>query len=319
MYMRNLNVWGSVVVVMVLACGVLTPALGFDQPLVNLGFTSFVDGGPPSGPGHYFQQYFQYIHAYKLPKHPAPRGPKADVDIFGSLSQYVYQSDQPLFFGGKWGIDIIQPVGTIDSTDSSGAVTDSGGSFGDLLVGPYLQWDPIMGDNGPVFMHRIELQTVWPTGDYDRTKGLNIASNYFSFNPYWAATYFVTPKWTATWRLHYLWNDKNDDPYSGPGSTLGVDDTQAGQVFHANFASSYEVEPKKLRVGVNGYYLKQISDSKQDGHSVSGREQVLGIGPGALYSISGDTHLFVNAYFESHVRYRGKGSRYTFRMVHHFN
>ena len=311
--MGNSKFWGCFVV-LVMACGLLTPAQGFDQPLINLGFTSFMDGGPPSGPGHYFQQYFQYIDMTSLPNHPA--SPSADVEIWGSLSQYVYQSDQPILFGGKWGIDVIQPVGTIDSTDPSGAVTDNGSSFGDLLIGPYLQWDPIMGDNGPVFMHRIELQTVWPTGDYDRTKGLNLASNYFSFNPYWAATYFVTPKWTATCRLHWLWNDKNDDPYVGAGAT---DYTQAGQVFHMNFASSYELEPKKLRVGVNGYYMKQITDSKKDGVSQDGREQVLGIGPGALYSLSGDTHLFFNAYFESNVRYRGDGSRYTFRMVHHFN
>jgi hypothetical protein len=314
MYMRNLNVWGSVVVVMVLACGVLTPALGFDQPALNLGFTSFMDGGPPAGPGHYFTQYLQYAHAYKLPDHPKS---KTEVDSWASLSQYIYQSNQPILWGGKWGVDVIVPAASIDSTDSEPGpkVTDNGGGFGDLLVGPYLQWDPIMGENGPVFMHRIELQTIWPTGSHDKNKGLNQGSNFFSFNPYWAGTYFVTPKWTASCRLHYLWNDKNDDPFVG----FAVNDTQAGEVFHANFASSYEVEPKKLRVGVNGYYLKQISDSEMNGSSVSGREQVLGIGPGALYSINGDTHLFFNAYFESHVRHRPKGSRYTFRMVHHFN
>ncbi len=288
------------------------PAAAFDQPSINLGFTSFMDGGPPAGPGFYFSEYIQYFTADKLVDHPA--SPNADVDAWVSLNQFIYQSDQELLLGGKWGINVILPVISLDASDGNGIVTDNGTGLGDVWVGPYLQWDPIMGPNGPKFMQRVEFQMILPTGKYDSNKALNQGSNFFSFDPYWAGTYFFTPKLTASWRAHYLWNAKNNDPYE----LLGFNDTQAGQAIHVNFAASYEVMPKQLRVGVNGYYLKQISDSKVNGADAGGREQVLGIGPGALYSFSQNDHLFFNAYFETSVKNRPEGDRFILRWVHHF-
>ncbi len=288
------------------------PVAGFDQPAVNLGVTSFMDGGPPAGPGFYFAQYLQYYTANKLVDHPI--SPKADVDVWISLSQLIYQSDQAILFGGKWGLDVIVPVLSIDASDKNRVVTDNGTGLGDVLVGPFLQWDPIMGPNGPKFMHRVEFQMILPTGKYDDDKALNPSSNFFSFNPYWAGTYFLTPKLTTSWRLHYLWNAKNKDPFA----PLEADDAQAGQAVHCNFAASYELVPNRLRAGLNGYYFKQVTDSEVDGTKVSGREQVLGIGPGAMYSFSQNDHLFFNAYFETSVKNRPEGQRFQVRWVHHF-
>jgi hypothetical protein len=292
---------------------------------LNLGFTSFMDGAPPSGPGWYVQQYLQTYRNGKLKdadgkdlRVPTPRGlEKADVDVNAGLTQVIYQSDQPLLWGGKWAVNLILPYANFDLDPSDNFVLSAnGGGLGDLLVGPYLQWDPIMGPNGPKFMHRVEFQMIFPTGKYDSEDALNPGSNFFSFNPYWAATAFLTPEWTLSWRLHYLWNAKNEDPWA----PLMADDSQAGQAVHLNFATAYELLPKRLRLGINGYYLKQFTESEVDGRNLSGsKEQVLGIGPGLVYHFSRHDHLFFNAYWESNVENRPRGSRFNLRYVHHFH
>jgi hypothetical protein len=345
----------ALLVLFPLAANGQLPPKAPDLPPVNLGFTSFVDGGAPAGPGFYFQQYVQYYSAdnfrnadgdeARLPPAPIDMvGPlytsgriMKDLDLMISLSQFIYQSDRAILpGGGRWGIDFIIPLIGIDvdpgpaRLPNGDGISDNNEGMGDIVIGPYIQWDPIMGKNGPLFMQRIEFQNIIPTGKYDDGKLLNPGSNFYSFNPYWAATFFATPQWTITWRLHYLWNAKNNDPAEDLWGN--ADDTQAGQAIHVNFASAYEVLPQHLRVGLNGYYLEQITNSKLDGKTVHHdyfgpgkdlslknlHEQVLGLGPGAVYHFSPEDHLFFNAYFEMESQARTEGMRFTFRWTHHF-
>ena len=118
---------------------------------LNLGFTSFLDGGPPAGPGFYFTEYVQYLNSDDFTDENGhsklPSSADEDLEAWISLSQFIYQSDTPLLFGGKWGLDVIVPYVSIDlDYDVTGPFPeDNGSGFGDILVGPYIQWDPHYG------------------------------------------------------------------------------------------------------------------------------------------------------------------------------
>ncbi|WP_210207086.1 SphA family protein [Methylobacterium currus] len=166
--------------------GIPGTASAYDLPSVNLGFTSFLDGAPPSGPGWYPTQYLQVYTAGRLTDN---RGrslglPRQDVTVFASLTQLLYVS--PLKVGPRaFGFDLILPAIPASSTDDGlgGAVLEAQQGIGDLLVGPFIQLDPIMGDEGPVFMGRVEAQMILPTGRYDPIAAVSFGSNTFSFNP----------------------------------------------------------------------------------------------------------------------------------------
>ncbi len=297
----------------------LLPALAAaQQPAVNLGFTSFLDGGAPAGPGFYFQEYLEYYTADSLKnQHGNDTNLLKDLNVWVSLNQLIYASDQKLL-GGNWGVDLIVPLVSLDVDPEVGSPLSSNHQgLGDIVIGPFLQWGPIMGAKGPIFMHRVEFQNLIPTGKYDDDHILNPGSNFYSLDPYWAATVFLGPKAELSWRVHYLWNAKNDDPNKLLSNN--AEDTQAGQAVHLNFASSYEVVEKMLRLGISGYYLKQFTNNEANGQGIAdSREQVLAIGPGALFSFSQDDHIFVNTYFQTAVENRPSGMQFNLRWTHHF-
>lgn len=294
-------------------------AQAYDLPTVNLGMTSFLDGGLPAGSGWYSQTYVQNFDSNTLMDHQGNKLPlpKTNLNYQVLVEQLSYMSDIRVGEHAAWGVNFLIPfVSKMDMDDGlNHTAIKAQGGFGDLMIGPFIQFDPVMGNNGPKFVQRIEFQVNLPTGKYDSDKNINPSNHAVSLNPYWAATYWFNSKWTASTRVHYLYNFKNDDPNYTYGT---ADDIQAGQAIHANFATDYALTPA-LRLGVNGYWLKQITDNEVNGKKVTGaREQVWAIGPGAMYSFSKNDHIVGNAYFEQDAKNRPEGTRLQVRYIHHF-
>tara|TARA_R110001583_G_scaffold181607_1_gene338911 strand:+ start:12790 stop:13521 length:732 start_codon:yes stop_codon:yes gene_type:complete len=226
------------------------------------------------------------------------------------LNQFTYHSPKTIGGGGHLGWDIAIPIISLDANfgNRGPQLQDTGTGFGDIALGPIIQFDPIVNAQGrPTFIQRLALSVSLPIGEYDETKDFNLGTNFYSVNPSWAATWMPAERWEISWRLQYIYNFKNNDPASSIPMVFNgnsVRDTQAGQAAWSNFAASYEFIPN-ISVGLSGYYLKQLEDDKVNGERLeSSQETVLGIGPGLFWKISEKQLFWLNAYHETEVENR---------------
>ena len=214
---------------------------------------------------------------------------------------------QYTLLGGYYGLEALLPVVKIDfHTDF---IREEKGGLGDLILSPFIiQWvdHEILG---MPFFHRINFPFILPTGRYESDVAVNIGSNVYSFNPYYAFTVFLTPKLETSWRFNYLWNSENNDPHR----SFDAGSIQPGQAFHLNYAFSYEVL-NGLRIGFAGYYLNQITSDKLDGDKrPNSKERVFSIGPGAMFSKDG-FFCYANVFFERDAENRAEGMKFSLRL-----
>ena len=281
-------------------------AVDIPLPPVNLGDTSFQDA--IAFPGWLVEETFSYYHANQFNDYQGHDRPGANrLTIMSAVTHVAWISNLRLL-GGFYGAEILVPLADLDFKTEFGP-NDRDHGLGDVSVSPFfIQW-PEHTLFGLPFFQRLDLLLKLPTGDYSRYSAVNVGSNVYSFNPYYAATLVPVPRLEFSSRLYYLWNSENDDPFF----RLRANNSQPGQAVHVNGAASYEIF-KGFRAGVAGYALQQITDDKLDGNDQAhSRERVFGIGPGFKYKI--DTwSLYFNSYYETGAENRPEGVKVVFRI-----
>lgn len=289
--------------------------IGYGLPLINLGGSSFLDGGPLRQiPGYYFQFLSQNFHAHDFVDtrgHSLCDNNCPDFNAWQTTYQLIYLSTKDVLGLGNFGWDITLPVTFYSRIDDNLLnIRSAGAGVGDLAMGVYAQALPTYRNGRPVYVHRLEFVASFPTGKDKRPeRSISPGNGVFYMDPYWAGTAYFTPEFSASWRLHYLWVSENHKTHF-----------KAGDAIHANFALEYALRPRFF-LGINGYFLEQIKDNKLFGQSIPhSRERVLGIGGGFLYALKRRLSAVIigNLFFETLVRNRAKGIKFVFRYYAHF-
>ncbi len=310
-------------------------AEAFNQPPYNLGLTNALDGAIP-GPGVYAMLYAQYYYANKIEVNgdiPEPVNSilkDTEITTLAAVWQIAYISKLKVPGGGFFGWNIVIPVvvpnskGPINGLTAKGQIENTG-SVGDIITGPVFQWSGKSLFGRPYF-HRIELDVIVPTGKYSEDYLINPGANIVTFNPYYAFTWFLTPKTDFSMRIHYAWNSTNNSPYLdlyGPNASL-----QPGQNIHFNYTLEQNVY-KTLWAGITGYCMWQLDDDDLDNpgglatafdmaDGLVKKEQVYSIGP--ILSLTPLKNLLLSwaSTWEMGAKNRPEGFRTTFKVLYGF-
>lgn len=298
---------------------------------INTGGTSFFDGFGATKPGLAYLGYYQYQHYDRIDDNNGNESPgfkSPNIDVFLMLNQLAYTTDKT-FFGGDahLGFTGLLPILHFNTSFGSGspATLDSQDGVGDLTLGAYLQFNPVIQGGRPVYSQRVEFDVIVPTGQYSSNTDINPGSGFWSINPYWAATWLPTPKTEISWRLHYLYNFSNKNPRDP--AHLGLASAKAGQAMWVNFTGSYALNPE-LHVGLNGYYFQQLSNDSYEWKAGStpvdmpygdtGKAEVLAIGPGLFWKADERNMWFVNLYDQVQAKNHVRGTVLNVHWVHPF-
>lgn len=188
-------------------------------------------------------------------------------------------------FGGRLGGYVAQPY--MRQQVEMFGMQDRHESQGDTTVAPIILWD--MGKELTI---GAALEITLPTGDYDATRLANTSNNFYTYKPLLSATWLPSERTELSVKATYSFNEENPDT-----------DYRSGQLFHFDYSASYRVTDN-LRLGVNGYYLKQTTDDEQYGKTVTFMGEKVDDGVrGQVFAIGPALHLTFLKYASFEVRW----------------
>lgn len=260
----------------------------------------FAGAVPP--PGNYFINYFGNWSGTLRDQNGdkvRPTGKDIKLNATFDALRFVKVTDTQ-FFGANYGWAAILPIVHLSIETPGGKASRTG--IGDATITPMiLSW------HSPEMHYALGLDLNLPTGHFDKNDapGKNIGANYYSLEPVFGVTYLGKSGWEVSGKFMYNVKTKNNDT-----------DYKSGDEFHMDYLVGKHIGP--WSVGLSGYYLKQLTDDRQNGAKVGtdgNKGQVFAIGPSVKYETAGHSHLIFQWQHETNVENRFGGDKVWFKYI----
>ena len=275
-----------------------------------LGAEDFMSGAVPP-PGTYFINYLLYYHADDF-NNGSGNNIDEDFDLEAVVNTFRFiHVTKHKILGGFWGMHIFIPLWNLDvtATTPAGVKGDTQTGIGDIIVDPFiLSW------HSKNWHFATGVDIYMPTGRYDINDMANTSRNYWTFEPIVAFTYQSDFGLEVSSKFMYDFNTNNPDT-----------DYRSGQEFHFDYTVGYKIS--NWRIGLGGYYYKQMTDDKINGETVEFPEplgfpdgfrgQAVAVGPQLKYDYK-NMSFILKYHKEFEVENRPEGDNYWFKFVYAF-
>ncbi len=301
-------------------------ASGGGTPYAN-GAEGFLCGMVPP-PGLYLKNYFLFYKAEKMRDNSGDSiGAFDRAIIWGDIIRFILITNHK-FLGGFYGTQIFIPYVDKDirfnvpvGPKNKRHYTDRG--IPCIIYTPYiLGYHRLNGRFHCLFATDIYI----PIGSQEDDNLANVETNYWTIEPLWAFTFFITKRWDISSKIMYSFNTTQQDCPTVYG--VNVDRTP-GQELHIDYTTSFGIG-ESLRIGITGYYYKQTTDDdyhiKRNFSAVikqllekdeTYKGQVFSIGPGIWYHKK-DWFFSVRMQWELAVKNRPDGKTFWTMFIHRF-
>ena len=266
-----------------------------------LGAEGYFAGALPP-PGAHFINYLMYYHAGELKDNNGDKVPvDFKADVAAEVLRGIYISDIEIL-GANLGWHLIVPLVYMKMEIKEMSLDESRASIGDIDFSPFL-----LGWHSEFFHYVVGFDIIAPTGQYDKDYAVNIGCNHWTFEPAVAVSLIHPSGLSASVKLMYDIHTENSD-----------NDLKTGQQLHFDYNAGYMIVDN-FRLGVCGYYLIGLQDDELDGDKVSdSKEQVLAVGPSAMYSFNPGLHLIAKVQFETMAENRPEGTKGWLKVIYSF-